>query len=190
MITRKKRKMKKEIEVKIELTPKEFNALTGNFSDFHFERTFGYFKEDFLNIKEGIFPRIKYIEDPNKEIILTVKRKIKDNAHFFEREEMEVKIQEGESIETLREILKSLGFNKEIIFEKKRKNVFKDDVVISFDELPFGFFVEFEGEPEAIHKYLGEFNLSSRPRITRAYLGLWEDYRKAHNVVDENCVFK
>src|SRR3989338_348677 len=189
-ITKKKNNMKKEIEVKIELTPKEFNALTEGGNDFHFERTFGYFKEDFSNIKEGIFPRIKYMEGSNKEIILTVKRKTKDNANFFEREEMEVKIQGGENVETLREILKSLGFHKEIIFEKKRKNVFKDDIVISFDELPFGFFVEFEGEPEAIHKYLNEFNLSDRPRITRAYLGLWEDYRKAHNVVDENCVFK
>ena len=182
--------MKKEIEVKIELTPEEFNTLTRSFRDFHFERTFGYFKEDFSNIKEGIFPRIKYVEGPSKKIILTVKRKIKDNAHFFEREEMEVKIQEGESVETLREILKSLGFNKEIIFEKKRKNVLKDDIVISFDELPFGFFVEFEGEPEIINKYLDEFSLSNRPRITRAYLGLWEDYRKAHNMAEENCVFK
>jgi len=184
------KKMKKEIELKIELTPEEFNTLTRNFSDFHFERTFGYFKEDFSNIKEGIFPRIKYVEAQSKEIILTVKRKTKDNAHFFEREEMEVKIQEGENLGTLRDMLKSLGFNKEIIFEKKRKNVFKDDIVISFDELPFGFFVEFEGEPEIINKYLGEFSLSNRPRITRAYLGLWEDYRKAHNVAEENCVFK
>jgi adenylate cyclase class IV len=190
MITKKKKKMKKEIEVKIELTQEEFNTITGSLSGFHLERTFGYFKENFSNIKKGIFPRIKYIEGQNKEIILTVKRKTKDNAHFFEREEMEVKIQEGEDVEILREILKSLGFNKEIIFEKKRKNVLKDDIIISFDELPFGFFVEFEGEPEAINKYLNEFNLSDRPRITRAYLGLWEDYRKTHNVAEENCVFK
>jgi len=182
--------MKKEIEVKIELTPKEFNTLTEGFGDFHFERTFGYFKEDFSNIKAGIFPRIKYIEGRSKEIVLTVKRKIKDNAYFFEREEMEVKIQGGENVETLRAILKSLGFSKEIIFEKKRKNVFKRDIVISFDELPFSFFVEFEGEPEIINKYLDDFNFSNRPRITRAYLGLWEDYRKDHNVTEENCVFK
>ena len=182
--------MKKEVEVKIKLTPKEFKTLTESFSDFHFERTFGYFKENFSNIKEGIFPRIKYLESPSKKIILTVKRKTKDNAHFFEREEMEIKIQDGENVETLREILKSLGFQKEIIFEKKRKNVFKNGAVISFDELPFGFFVEFEGEPELIKKYLDEFNLSDRPRITKAYLGLWEDYRKAHNMAEENCVFK
>ena len=184
--------MKKEIEVKIELTPEEFNAFTEGFSGFHFERTFGYFKKDFSNIKEGIFPRIKYVENPDKEekIILTVKRKVKDNAHFFEREEMEVKIQEGTDIETLRAMLKSLGFNKEIIFEKKRKNIFKDNMVISFDELPFGFFVEFEGEPEIINKYLDEYRLAGRPRITRAYLGLWEDYRKAHNIAEENCLFE
>lgn len=182
--------MKKEIEVKIELTPDEFKNLTGDFSNFHFERTFGYFKEDFSNIKEGIFPRIKYVEGGKKEIILTVKRKTKENAQFFEREEMEVKVEEGENIDTLREILMSLGFSKEIVFEKKRKNVFKDDIAISFDELPFGFFVEFEGEPETIDRYLDEFNFSNRPRITRAYLGLWEDYKKIHGITEENCIFK
>jgi len=103
---------------------------------------------------------------------------------------MEVKIQNGENVETLREILKSLGFKKEIIFEKKRKNILKDDIVISFDELPFGFFVEFEGEPEVINKYLNKFNLAGRPRVTKAYLGLWEDYRRVHNITEENCVFK
>jgi adenylate cyclase class IV len=182
--------MKKEIEVKIELTPEEFNNLAGNLADSSFERTFGYFKEDFSNIKDGIFPRIKYVEGEKKEIILTVKKKTKENAQFFEREEMEIKIKEGENVENLRGILKSLDFSKEIVFEKKRKNVFKDDVVISFDELPFGFFVEFEGEPETIDRYLKEFNLSNRPRIARAYLGLWEDYKKAHGIAEENCVFK
>ena len=175
MTTKKKKNVKKEIEVKIELTPEEFNDLTGGLNDFHFERTFGYFKEDFSNIKEGILPIKKNVEGEKKEIILTVKRKTKENARFFEREEMEVKVKEGENIDTLREILKSLGFSKEIIFEKKRKNVFKDDITISFDKLPFGFFVEFEGEPETVDKYLDEFNFSNRTRITRAYLGLWED---------------
>lgn len=182
--------MKKETEVKIELTKEEFNNFAGDSDNFHLERTFGYFKEDFSNIKEGIFPRIKYVEGEKKEIILTVKRKVKENAEFFEREEMEVGVKEEENIENLRNILKSLGFSKEIIFEKKRKNVFKNDITISFDELPFGFFVEFEGEPEIIDRYLGEFNLLNRPRIVRAYLGLWEEYRKKHNIAEENCVFK
>jgi adenylate cyclase class IV len=113
--------MKKEKEIKIELTPEEFSRFTESFSDFDLERTFGYFKEDFSNIKEGIFPRIKYVEEEErKKIIFTVKRKTKENSEFFEREEREVKIEEGEDIEDMRGILKSLGFGKEIIFEKKR----------------------------------------------------------------------
>ena len=110
------------------------------------------------------------------------------NTEIFEL--IKEKVKKGGNIDTLREILKSLGFNKEIIFEKKRKNVFKNDITISFDKLPFGFFVEFEGGPETINKYLDKFNLSGRPRITRAYLGLWEDYRKAHSITEENCMFK
>jgi len=182
--------MKNEIEVKIELTPEEFKNRVEGLGNFHLERTFGYFRDDFSNIKDGIFPRIKCVEGEEKEIILTVKRKTKENTKFFEREEMEVKIKEGGNIEDLRGILKSLGFGKEIIFEKKRKNIFKDGVTISFDELPFGFFVEFEGEPEAINRYLNDFNLLNRPRIVRAYLGLWEDYKKVHGITEENCVFK
>ena len=86
---RKKKKMKKEIEVKIELTPEEFNALTGSFNDFHLERTFGYFKEDFLNIKEGIFPRIKYFDVPSDDYAhdtATVDghKVLTKNANFFE----------------------------------------------------------------------------------------------------------
>lgn len=182
--------MKKEIEVKIEVTQEEFNKLANPPDGFVLERTYGYFKEDFSNVKEGIFPRIKYIEGKNPEIIFTVKIKKNQNSRFFEREELEIKIEEGENIENLREIIKSLGFTKEIIFEKKRKSIFKDDIIISFDELPFGFFVEFEGESAIIDQYLKDFNLLNRPRITRAYLGLWEDYKKSHNILEENCLFK
>lgn len=190
MTMKKKKKMKKEIEVKIELTKEEFNKLTKSFKGFILEKTFGYFKEDFSNIRDGIFPRIKYIEGKNKEIILTVKRKIKENAQFFEREETEVKLKEEENIENLREILKTLGFSKEIIFEKKRKNIYKNNVTISYDELPFGFFVEFEGEPESINKYIGELKFSNKSRIVKSYLGLWEDYKKNNNIIEEKCLFK
>lgn len=182
--------MKKEIEVKIELTPEEFRNIAPCSGDFTLERTFGYFKEDFSNIKEGVFPRIKYIENGQKEVVVTVKKKTTDNNAFFEREETEVRLKEGENIDSMRGIIKSLGFDREIIFEKKRKNVFKNDVTISFDELPFGFFIEFEGEPETIEKYLHNFCLTDKPRITKAYLGLWEDYKKKHGIKEENCVFK
>ena len=182
--------MKREIEVKIELTPQEFKNFTGNKGAFAFEKTYGYFKNDFSNIKEGIFPRIKYIEGKKKEVFLTVKRKSGENTQYFEREEMEVKVYEKGNLDTLRELVKSLGFNKELIFEKRRKSVFKNDITICFDKLPFGFFVELEGEPKKIEQYLKEYNLSKKPRIVKAYRHLWEDYRKSHGIAEENCMFK
>ena len=39
-------------------------------------------------------------------------------------EEMEIKMNESGNIDTLREMLKSLGFQKEIVFEKKGDCVF------------------------------------------------------------------
>jgi len=184
---------KNEIEIKIELTQKEFKKIMPDFDDAVFEKTFGYFKEDFSNIQEGIFPRIKYIiKNNSSEIVLTVKRKIKENANFFEREETEINIIKDANIklEGMREIFKALQFTKEIIFEKKRKNIIKDDIVISLDELPFGFFIEFEGSPEKIEKYLKEFNLLDRERLTKAYLGLWEDYKVKLGINDQDCLFK
>jgi len=183
--------MKIEREIKIELTEEEFNKLVPQVSGFHLERTFGYFKENFSNIGEGVFPRIKHIESEkgNGEIVLTVKvKKVEDNR-IFEREETEVRIEKGESLEDLRNILKSLGFTKEVVFEKKRRNLSREDVVISFDVLPFGFFVEFEGEPGAIEKYVREFNLLGKPRIIRSYLGLWEDYKNRNGIKENDCLF-
>lgn len=182
--------MKKEIEVKIELTKEEFRNCTRNIGEFNMERTYGYFTSDFSNIKEGIFPRIKHIVGEKKEIILSVKRKNNNNINFFEREEIEIKVRDEGNINTARELIKSLGFSKEIVFEKRRKNIFKNDINISFDELPFGFFVEFEGDPKKIEYYLNEYNLSKRPKITRAYLSLWTDYKKAHGITEVNCEFK
>ena len=58
----------KEIEVKIELTPEEFNNLAGGSDNFHLKELW-LFQRRFFNIEEGIFPRIKYIEGEKKEII-------------------------------------------------------------------------------------------------------------------------
>ncbi len=181
---------KKEIEIKIELTSEEFSNFTKDIADFNFEKTFGYFKKDFSNIQEGIFPRIKCIKGKKKEIILGVKVKVGNNNQFFEREETEVKIDENEDVNNLRDVLKSLGFSQEIIFEKKRRNIIKDNITISFDELPFGFFVEFEGKPEKIEKYVRELKLSDKPRIIKSYLGLWEECKNRRGIKEKNCVFK
>lgn len=194
---------KREQEVKIELGEQEFYALSGGREGFFLERTFGYFREDLSNIAEGVFPRIKYSEakrggegksEENKEqgkktILLSVKVKTRENDMFFDREEVDVVVKEGEPLERVRALVRSLGFPKEIIFEKLRKNIVQEGLVLSFDILPFGFFLEVEGSPDKIEAYIRAHDLSERSRITKAYLGLWEDYKREHNIYEEHCVF-
>ncbi len=177
--------MKKEIEVKIELSKEEFDTLSP--SSVLPEITYGYFKQDMSNIKDGVFPRIKHID--GQDALLTVKLKTTVNDRYFEREEIEMMISAGQ-VAPMRDILKSLGFMREISFEKKRAVVQKPDAMICFDILPFGYFMEIEGEPDVIEKYIQQYKLTGKSRINRAYLGLWEDYKKSHSITEENCLFK
>lgn len=182
---------KKEIEVKIELNLKEFKKFTKNIEYFQFERTYGYFKKDWSNIQKGIFPRIKYIKyNQHTEVIFGLKIKQNKNKHYFEREEMELKISDYNDLKILRNIVKRLDYTKEIIFEKKRYNIFYNDITISFDELPFGYFVEFEGNPKIIDQYITKYNLNNKPTIKKAYLKLWEEYKNSNSLTEENCIFK
>lgn len=181
--------MKQEIELKIALAKKEFQQFTKHLKNRQLEKTFGFFKEDFSNVKEGVFPRLKYIKGHVNKLVLTVKVKSTTNNRFFSRDEMEIEIQDTSQINELRLVIKALGYGKEIIFEKIRCNIVKDDMVISFDELPFGYFVEFEGSPKAIEKYRRQFKLNNRPTIKQAYLALWEDYRQTNQIKNQDCVF-
>lgn len=176
---------KQEIEVKFELTKDEFYNFTDE-NNFIIEITYGYFKEDFSNIDEGIFPRIKYIE--NKNILVTVKRKNKTDNDYFNREETEISF-EINKLNQLRELFNALGFTKEIIFEKKRKLIKEKEVEIAFDILPFGYFIEIEGLPEDIEKYVTKMNLTNKKRITKAYLALWDDYKNKHKLEEQDCIF-
>lgn len=181
--------MKKEIEIKIKLPKELFYTIAGGSEGFYLERTFGYFRDDFSNVTEGVFPRIKYLDAMGGEVIFGLKRTVSEETKYFERREIDIRSKDVSIIGDLRDMMKQLGFTREIIFEKKRKEIQKKDIVISCDQLPFGYFVEFEGEPSAIEHYIRVYNLMEQPRFTKSYLGLWEDYKTSHKILEVDCVF-
>lgn len=183
-------RMKREIEVKIQLNKAEFEKLLPEKSNFTKEATFGFFKPNMSNIAEGVFPRIKFIDRKEKPIVLTVKRKQNQNIKYFEREETEVTFNEKNQLNDLRAIIKNLGYSKEIIFEKRRYEKKYHSLALAYDILPFGYYLELEGEPEDIEKYLSEKKLLGKPRIIESYLYLWEKHRKEHSILEEDCLFK
>ena len=57
--------------------------------------------------------------------------------------------------ETLSQILDNLGFHVQQVYEKWRESFSLDTTHICLDEMPFGNFLEIEGEPEGIQSSHG-----------------------------------
>ena len=180
--------MIEEIEIKIKVDSKkkqEIKERLGEFTATVKETTYGFFTKNEESIEKGIFPRIK--KYGNGTGLLTVKIRKKDNKNYFQRDEYEKKIKD---IEWYRNFLKILGYEKEIIFEKERETrQLKNGVILCLDRLPFGDFIEIEGEEDLIEKTVKELGLERQERITVAYLVLWESYRNDNGIKEKNCIF-
>lgn len=175
--------MNKEIEIKIKIDKELFRYFTKGKS-FRYEKTYGYFTDNYENMEKGIFPRIKTMGDTS---LVSVKVKIKETK-MFERDEYEFEI-ETQKIESVRSIFRVLGYSIEHIFEKKRYKLEPiNECEFVVDELPFGYFIELEGKEKDIEKSIKELNLESKERINGAYLKLWEKYKKDNNLSGE-CLF-
>lgn len=110
--------------------------------------------------------------DESKRFFLTYKG-AKEEDRFKKRQEVEIEIEDGNSAEKL---LLLLGYNKALVFEKKRRIWRFGGCEIALDELPLlGSFVEIEGPDEHkiadVQKNLG---LSGVPVILESYASLME----------------
>jgi adenylate cyclase class 2 len=183
--------MTKEIEVKIRLTTEEARRLEGLFSGCPkvFQRTYGYFTPDNKSIERGIFPRIREEENlttKERKTELTVKVKKGENKKLFERDEYTIAISDSKEADM---ILKALGFTKVIVFEKNRTTKSIGRALVCLDELPFGHFLEIEAAPEEIDKIAKDLGFEQKEKVNRAYLGLWEDYRRESAIEESDCRF-
>lgn len=184
--------MIKETEVKIELTEEDVENLGTIFRTCPkiFQRTYGYFTPNGQSIKDGIFPRIRETSKEGltdkKTIELTIKIR-KPDKDYFKRDEYNFML---DSFTDGDAMLKIFGFTKVIIFEKIRQTNTHKKLILCLDKLPFGWFLEVEGKESGIKEYLDSCWLNKNPRINRAYLGLWEDYRKKQNIKEEDCLLK
>lgn len=184
--------MKKEIEIKLRIDAQDFSKLVQDLDKFQFEKTYGFFTDEYKNMEKWIFPRIKEVIDKgSRTAYVTVKVKNKQNSELFVRDEYEFMLEnvDDEKIKSIREMFFALEYVIVHIFEKKRYRLMETnncDVVV--DVLPFGYFLEIEGEEEDIEKTIKEFTLEDKDRINKAYLRLWDDYKKENNLSGE-CIF-
>ena len=90
-----------------------------------------------------------------------------------DRLEIELEVDDGESAT---EFLNALGFEVVALYEKYREIFILEDCSIFLDELPFGSFVEVEGNSiEAIRNVADSLGLEWNKRVPKNYLDIFKD---------------
>ncbi len=114
----------------------------------------------------------RQLVDENERFFLTFKGP-KKKDEFKKRQEVEIEVQDGQSVEKL---LLLLGYNKMLVFEKKRQLWQFGSCEVALDELPLlGCFVEIEGsDNEKIADVQSNLELSDSPHISESYPALME----------------
>ncbi len=102
------------------------------------------------------------------------------------REELEVQVS---NFDTLSEIFQRLGFAPMQVYEKYRETFQWQDVEIVLDELPYGNFIELEGEEGGIKTAVAHLNLNWQDRIVGNYLGLMAQLKAHHNLPFNDVTF-
>jgi adenylate cyclase class 2 len=94
-----------------------------------------------------------------------------ENDQFKIHQELEVEISD---FDTMNLILESLGFHKEQIYEKWRETFVINKTIVCIDQMPFGDFLEIEGEMKDIRYLADSIALGWEKRILLNYLELFD----------------
>jgi len=84
--------------------------------------------------------------------------------------------------EAMRRVLAGLGYQEALWYEKFREQWRLPHAVVCLDDLPFGCFVEIEGEPEAIAEVAGRLGLDMARAKADTYHTLFRQHLLAHGL--------
>lgn len=97
-----------------------------------------------------------------------------DTPGLQSRFEAEVTV---DDFDTMDLILRKLGFRFFMVYEKYRTTYSLEDTEIALDEMPFGQFVEVEGQPDRIERMLEVLGLAGCHRLDKSYAQLFDCVR-------------
>ena len=118
---------------------------------------------------------------------LTYKSASTNEQGVLSREEIEFAV---EDFEKAKQFLEALGYQKLVYYEKYRTTYELNNDLIMLDELPYGTFVEIEGETvETIHAVATQLHLKWDAAIGTSYHALFERARKNLNLALHDLSF-
>ncbi len=164
-----------EIEKKYRLTKDQFEQVQADLEEFKAEFVGEDFEEnnlygnEFLKDKGAVI-RVRKIDG---KTILTYKQFVTNHSGLKQHIENETIVEDADQIDA---IIEHLGFERRMVYEKRRKTWEFRNVEVVLDKLPFGLFMEIEGEMMDIAEaemFLGadEFEVEPKtyPYLTKEY---------------------
>jgi predicted adenylyl cyclase CyaB len=124
------------------------------------------FEENYLH-KGGVLDErdaVLRLRKSDHKTMLTYKEKSRTVDDFKHQIEFETEVTDVDATES---IINVLGYKLAIVYEKHRKAWQLGDVEVVLDEVPFGYYMEIEGEMDAIlkaEKLLEVHDLQTEPR--------------------------
>jgi adenylate cyclase class 2 len=116
----------------------------------------------------------------NTKTILTFKSEPPfKNDQFKILKELEVEVSE---FATMKHILESLGFREEQVYEKWRETFRLNTANLCLDTMPYGDFLEIEGQMEDIRKLASQIGLKWKKRILLNYLAIFDVIKQKSNL--------
>jgi adenylate cyclase class 2 len=178
-----------EIEVKfflkdVKTVSNKITALGGKSKGRVFETNIRY--EDDMHTLKARRSLIRLRKD--HQVRLTVKQDPDQQSHEFKiLREWEVGVSD---FETMDQILGALGFHQEQIYEKWRETILFNDVILCIDTLPFGNFLEIEGNQPEIRAAADALELEWDRRILSNYLEIFSFLKKEAGLGFNDISFK
>jgi adenylate cyclase class 2 len=124
----------------------------------------------------------------DKKTRLTLKsRPMMKSRDFKVFNELEVEV---DDMATMDQILKALGYHPEQKYEKWRETLVLDRTGLFLDRMPYGDFLEIEGQSQDIKYWTSRLGLDWHRRILLNYLEIFEIIRKKLNLKIKDLTFK
>ena len=119
----------------------------------------------------------------NDEAILTYKERSSDSrSSIRQHREDETRVEDAAALGA---ILEALGYRPTLIYEKSRATWHIQGAEVVLDELPFGLFVEIEGEEKSINEVESLLNLENAEAEMATYPELTEKYGEKRGTLIE-----
>lgn len=134
--------------------------------------------------KQGVLLRLR----KNNQTLLTFKSSLsRPDTQFKVHRELEVEVDDFDACHS---ILEGLGFHPEQAYEKWRETFVINNTELLIDTMPYGMFLEIEGEKSHIRNLANKLGLKWQERILLNYLEIFEIVQREERLPFRDITFE